>query len=162
MNFETFWWKVWVIRDSEGDGGPLLPKNNEFWLEPVQVNGTAAYFCLRSEPKKMHPCFQNKSFYPLGFSQIPVDPLPPWKDDPTILQIYRDAARKVRQTGLQNPTVARLEATIQVDGGEDTARIYAFPGAQQDGRDWMVFDLIAGPSSQPVPEQDGTANGDPK
>ena len=161
MKFRTYWSKVWVIRDSEGPGSVLLPEGSKFWLEPMRGNGGIAYYCLRANAGDMHDCFVDQNFYPIGI--LPIDPgkLPNWQDDPQTRGIYQMAARKVRDTGRQDARVIRVEAPIKVGTADDIARIYCFPDVQQNGRDWMVFDLIAGTSGVPGVRQDGTGNGDP-
>jgi len=168
------WSKVWVIRDAEDGVAKLLPTGSKFWLEPVRASGGIAYYCLRADPGGMKSCFIDQNFYPIGFTGLSVEALPAWHDDEKTRAIFQAAAVKVREAGRADHRVERLEAVIKTGKSERRlARIYCFPGAEQDGRDWMVFDLIGGASARhaghtrgrksdgPVALDDGTANGDP-
>ena len=155
-------YQMWTIHESNSDGAP---KDAQFWLEPVSVNGSLAFFYFRFDPTgPIEPVFKDMKLYPVGVLPLPMDPLDPWHEGDEGLRIkYLMRALDIKGKGRGDPLAQRLEGTFTaIKGGKNvfsSARLYIFPHGEKDGRDWFVFDVNVPGQSQ---VEDGTAHGDGK
>jgi hypothetical protein len=132
-----------TILDSEGDAQNLIRAGAEFSLEPKPSSGDLIYYVLHVK-SVMDKCFDKRPFYPVGVRDLTPGKLPAWEaSEPAVRAAYMQAARLMKKLGREDPLAARLEGTITRGGVSCIARLYHFPGVRQDGRDWVVLDIIS-------------------
>jgi hypothetical protein len=136
------WARQWTILDSDGSGKKLSPEGCQFTLEPNPPVGEVLCYRLRAG-KGIDPRFDGRPFYPVGVRGLTFSSLPAWNTkDPKVRNIYLDAAERVKGLGRIDPLAARLESTLKINGSSAVARIYLLKGVRQDGRDWIVLDIV--------------------
>jgi hypothetical protein len=136
------WARDWTMLDSDGSGKAFIPEGSQFKLEAQPPVGETAFYRLRAG-KLIDKRFDGRLFYPVGVRDLTVSPLPKWNSqDPNVRNVYLAAAESVKAKGRSDPLAARLEATFKVNGSSAVARIYYLKGVRQDGRDWIVLDIL--------------------
>lgn len=169
MPHDKSWAREWTILDSDGSGSTLIAEGSQFKLEPQHSGGEIVFYRLHAR-KVMDKCLDGRPFYPVGARDFNVRPLPKWNpNDPNVRNAYLDAAKAAKAMGRNDPLAIRLEGTFKVNDTSAVARIYFFSGVRQDGRDWIVFDIVtpAGSGVRTLSAAataagggDGTAHGD--
>jgi hypothetical protein len=128
--------------DADGSAKTLIPEGSQFRLETQPGVGDVAFYRLRAG-KGIDKRFDGRPFYPVGVRELTVSPLPKWSgQDASVRNLYLAAAESVKAKGRLDPLAARLETTFKVNGSSAVARIYYLKGVRQDGRDWIVFDIV--------------------
>lgn len=162
------WARQWTILDSDGSGSTLTAEGSQFKLEPQPSDGAVLFYTLRAGTA-LNKCFDGRPFYPVGVRDLKVGSLPKWdRDDPKVRKAYLKAAETAKKKGRKDPLATRLEGTFKHNDASAVARIYYFKGVRQDGRDWIVFDIVtprgSGARSLSAAASadggDGTAHGD--
>jgi hypothetical protein len=148
MPSDNPWSKQWTILDSDGSGKTLTPEGSQFKLEAQPGVGEVLCYRLRAG-KLIDKRFDGRPFYPVGVRDLTVGSLPKWNaQQPNVRNAYLNAAHMVKDAGRRDPLAARLEATFRLNGTSAVARIYYLKGVRQDGRDWIVFDIVTPGGSQ--------------
>jgi hypothetical protein len=128
--------------DADGSGKTLIPEGSQFRLEAQPGIGDVTFYRLRAG-KDTDKRFDGRPFYPVGVRDLTVSTLPKWNaHDANVRNLYLDAAKSVKSKGRADPLATRLEATFRLNGSSAVARIYFMKGARQDGRDWIVLDIL--------------------
>lgn len=142
MSNDKSWAREWTILDSDGSGKTFTPEGSQFKLEPQPPVGEVAFYRLRAG-KLIDKRFDGRPFYPVGVRKPAVSALPKWNpQDANVRNRYLDTAKTVKERGRQDPLAARLEGTFKVNGSSAVVRIYFLQGVREDGRDWIVLDVL--------------------
>ena len=156
---DKWWWnKVWVVR-ANGHIARDINIGDQFWLEPNTTDGEPLFFWFRlGDYNGCHARWKDAYFYRVGNRACEIPMLPIW--DPKnecVCETYNDTARMVRASA-GNPHTLRLEGRILVDDCWEDVRLFFFQGAQENGKDWAVIDILF---HNETTLQDGTAHGEP-
>jgi hypothetical protein len=135
------WAKQWTILDADGSGKKLCPEGSQFTLEAQPPSGEILCYRLHAG-KLIDQRFDGRPFYPVGVRGLTFSSLPAWSKDAKVRNLYLDAAERVKGLGRIDPLAARLESTVKINGSSAVARIYLLKGVRQDGRDWIVLDIV--------------------
>jgi hypothetical protein len=175
VNEEFLCRKTWVVQFSSEEltSNAVIIKGHEFYLEPFLEGGKTHFYTLRFEEAKMNASlWKDLKLFPAGTADLVVKELPPIKPFPDTPPQYKIKMNEVIQKLDVDRAVRRLEGVITVGAKPHVVRILCFPGAQTNGRDWMVLEIrdtrdhppLGGASPAPAGEkrQNGTVHGDPK
>jgi hypothetical protein len=170
MNDEFWSRKVWRVREASEQLARerVVEQDQEFFLQPnLEKDGTASYYTLKFERNKMNEViWKGLQLVPAGDDDLSMSGLPPIETPAQ--PAYSTAVFEVCQRLKMNPSVRRLEGVINVDGTPEVVQFLCFPGAQQNGRDWMMIQILRTVPNPPFVEgeatvrQGGTVHGDPK
>jgi hypothetical protein len=128
--------------DADGSGKTLTPEGSQLRLEAQPGFGDVAFYRLRAG-KGIDQRFDGRPFYPVGVRDLTVGSLPKWNaQDANVRNLYLAAAESVKARGRADPLATRLEATFRLNGSSAVVRIYYLKGVRQDGRDWIVLDIV--------------------
>jgi hypothetical protein len=168
--------KVWTVHENTEQNVDLIPENSQFWLEAVPAEGSAAYYRMRfDDSSTINPSLRGMNFHPVGIEDLPAQHLPVWSEDER--KTFRQAALDVRTAARASYFITRLEGSFvmpqigSIPSQPLVARFYYFAGAEENGHDWMVLDILADPNIEKLAKklpkdghphtlEDGTAHGD--
>jgi hypothetical protein len=157
---DNWWWnKQWAVREN-GLLGPILDRGDTLSLEPNTTNGNPSFFWIRYTGN--HACWEKRYVYAVGVNPPSIslshswnDAVPPEKQAKGVAAEYQTVGRQVRSVA-DDPYTAKLEGHIRQNGKWEIIRLFCFPAAQPNGRDWIVIDALQTDAVRF--EEDGTAS----
>lgn len=170
MSHESWCRKVWAVRSADDRlaHAGVLREGDEFWLEPFIRGDETLFYTVGYEADKMNDAvWNNRKLIPVGDCSCTVSGLPVMTSPPQ--SQYTVKVKDVCDELKRRPTVKRLEGVITVNGVPEVVRFMSFNGAQSNGRDWFMVQVLKSVDPLDPDEgeegqarQGGTAHGDPR
>jgi hypothetical protein len=148
--------KTWAIRDTDPSIAFLLPAGCSFRLVAADNASPPGFYRLEFDDHNMTPHWKGLGLVAVRGDEPSMPSLTNWRDgDDEVKTEYHGYLNLFRQRYLSESRIERLEGVIHVGNLPEIVRFYCVSGAQQNGKDWIVIDVL-----QSV-RQNGTGHGDP-
>jgi hypothetical protein len=148
--------KTWLIHYATESIDSLLREGCQFRLVPADNASPPGFYRLEFDDNKMTAPWAGLLLQAIPGKQPRMENIMPWvKTDPQVRERYAEYLRQFREQYSSNFVIQRLQGVLRVNNALEIVCMYLCAGAQTNGKDWLVVDLL-------VPtRQDGYGHGEP-
>jgi hypothetical protein len=148
--------KTWVVRYAEDPLETVLRKGCSFRLVASDDVSPPGFYKLEFDSDKMTAHWSGLILQAIPGTPPRMENLVPWvEDDPQVKASYDEYLRQFREQYSNNFSIERLQGGIRVEDRLEMVCLYLFAGAQRNGKDWLVIEVL-------VPtRQGGVGHADP-
>ncbi len=156
LDGESPWVKTWVINYADSQLKSVLPEGCRFRLVASDENSPPGFYRLEFDGNDMTAYWSGLILQAIPGTPPRMENLPPWdKNDSEVKARYDECLHQFRELYSNNFSIERLQGGIRVEDKLEIVCLYLFAGAQSNGRDWLVIDVL-------VPtRQGGYGHGEP-